>query len=172
LNYDIGPDLRGFSETVFFGLNLRQLFASAAGIVLSVLVWLCCHKTVGEEVTHWLCCAVVVPCACIGFIKVQNQPFERIAIAWLKYFLAERHELPFQSEDEELLEYKKAQKRHKIPEELPDAPAESVIEDEEKTEETPEPVVEEAPAEDAAQLRERIAELEAQLASRNGGERQ
>lgn len=99
MNYEIGPDLREISESIWFGLNLRQLLSSVIGIVLSVVIWMLCRDRLGQQYTSWLCCAVVTPCACIGFVKVQGQPFEQFALSWLKFMLLERKELPFQSND-------------------------------------------------------------------------
>ncbi len=99
MNYEIGPDLREISETIWFGLNLRQLLSSVVGIVLSVLIWVLLRDRLGQQYTSWLCCAAVAPCACIGFVKVQGQPFERFALSWLKFAFLESKELPFKSND-------------------------------------------------------------------------
>ena len=76
MNDEIGPDLREISETIWFGLNMRQLISSVTGIVLAVMIWMLCRDRLGQQYTSWLCCAAVAPCACIGFVKVQGQPFE------------------------------------------------------------------------------------------------
>ena len=95
----ITTDLREVSGTVYFGLNLRQLVSSAVGIVLSVLVWVSFCDTLGNQYTSWLCCAAVAPCACIGFVKIQGQPFERFALAWLRFQFLEGKELSWKSND-------------------------------------------------------------------------
>ncbi len=94
----IGTDLREVSESVFFGLNLRQLIAGGIGIVLSVIIWISFSERLGSDYTSWLCCAVVTPCACVGFIKIQGQPFERFALSWLRFTFLERKELSWKSE--------------------------------------------------------------------------
>lgn len=99
MNHKIGPDLREFSETVFFGLNMRQLISSLVGIALSVTIWLTLCDRLGQQYTSWLCCAAVAPCACIGFIKVQGQSFERFAVSWIKYRFLESHKLRYRSND-------------------------------------------------------------------------
>ena len=99
MNDEIGPDLREISETIWFGLNMRQLISSVTGIVLAVMIWMLCRDRMGQQYTSWLCCAAVAPCACIGFVKVQGQPFERFALSWLKFAFLESKELPFRSND-------------------------------------------------------------------------
>ena len=99
MNDEIGPDLREISETIWFGLNMRQLISSVTGIVLAVMIWMLCRDRLGQQYTSWLCCAAVAPCACIGFVKVQGQPFERFALSWLKFAFLESKELPFRSND-------------------------------------------------------------------------
>lgn len=99
MNDEIGPDLREISETIWFGLNMRQLISSVTGIVLAVMIWMLCRDRLGQQYTSWLCCAAVAPCACIGFVKVQGQPFERFALSWLKFAFMESKELPFRSND-------------------------------------------------------------------------
>lgn len=99
MNDEIGPDLREISETIWFGLNMRQLISSVTGIVLAVMIWMLCRDRLGQQYTSWLCCAAVAPCACIGFVKVQGQPFERFALSLLKFAFLESKELPFRSND-------------------------------------------------------------------------
>lgn len=95
----ITTDLREVSGTVYFGLNMRQLIWSAVAIVASIVVWLHCHDALGKDYTSWLCSSVVAPCVCIGFVKIQGQPFERFALAWLCFQILERKELCWKSND-------------------------------------------------------------------------
>lgn len=126
MNDEIGPDLREISETIWFGLNMRQLISSVVGIVLAVMIWMLCRDRLGQQYTSWLCCAAVAPCACIGFVKVQGQPFERFALSWLKFAFMESKELPFRSNDINVTLLSKRHEKLKVEEGDADENAEDV----------------------------------------------
>lgn len=126
MNDEIGPDLREISETIWFGLNMRQLISSVTGIVLAVMIWMLCRDRLGQQYTSWLCCAAVAPCACIGFVKVQGQPFERFALSWLKFAFLESKELPFRSNDINVTLLSKRREKLKVEEGDADENAEDV----------------------------------------------
>lgn len=126
MNDEIGPDLREISETIWFGLNMRQLISSVVGIVLAVMIWMLCRDRLGQQYTSWLCCAAVAPCACIGFVKVQGQPFERFALSWLKFAFLESKELPFRSNDINVKLLSKRREKLKVEEGDADENAEDV----------------------------------------------
>lgn len=126
MNDEIGPDLREISETIWFGLNMRQLISSVVGIVLAVMIWMLCRDRLGQQYTSWLCCATVAPCACIGFVKVQGQPFERFALSWAKFAFLESKKLPFRSNGINVTLLSKRREKLKVEEGDADENAEDV----------------------------------------------
>lgn len=84
MEININKDIREYTEGVFFGLNLRQLICSGLAVTSSVAVYFGARTTFSNDVITYLCIAVAVPFAAIGFIKYNGMPMEKIFVAWLK----------------------------------------------------------------------------------------
>lgn len=84
MEININKDIREYTEGVFFGLNLRQLICSGLAVTSSVAVYFGARTTFSNDVITYLCIAVAVPFATIGFIKYNGMPMEKIFVAWLK----------------------------------------------------------------------------------------
>ncbi len=84
MEININKDIREYTEGVFFGLNLRQLVCSGLAVASAVAVYFGARGTVANDMITYLCIAVAVPFAAIGFIKYNGMPMEKIFVAWLK----------------------------------------------------------------------------------------
>ncbi len=84
MEININKDIREYTEGVFFGLNLRQLICSGLAVASAVAVYFGAKGTVANDIITYLCIAVAVPFAAIGFIKYNGMPMEKIFVAWLK----------------------------------------------------------------------------------------
>ena len=84
MEININKDIREYTEGVFFGLNLRQLICSGLAVTSSVAVYFGARTNFSNDVITYLCIAVAVPFAAIGFIKYNGMPMEKIFVAWLK----------------------------------------------------------------------------------------
>lgn len=84
MEININKDIREYTEGVFFGLNLRQLICSGLAVTSAVAVYFGARGTVANDMITYLCIAVAVPFAAIGFIKYNGMPMEKIFVAWLK----------------------------------------------------------------------------------------
>ncbi len=84
MEININKDVREYTEGVFFGLNLRQLICSGLAVASAVAVYFGAKGTVANDIITYLCIAVAVPFAAIGFIKYNGMPMEKIFVAWLK----------------------------------------------------------------------------------------
>lgn len=84
MEININKDIREYTEGVFFGLNLRQLICSGLAVTSSVAVYFGARTTFSNDVITYLCIAVAVPFAAVGFIKYNGMPMEKIFVAWLK----------------------------------------------------------------------------------------
>lgn len=80
----INKEIRDYSESMFFGLTLRQFFFSVLGCAAAVGIYFLARQPLGLEVTTWLCVIGVVPFAAIGFIKYNGMTAEQFAWAYLK----------------------------------------------------------------------------------------
>ena len=83
MEININKDIREYTEGVFFGLNLRQLICSGLAVASAVAVYFGARGTVANDMITYLCIAVAVPFAAIGFIKYNGMPMEKIFWAWL-----------------------------------------------------------------------------------------
>ena len=80
----IPKEVRQHKESVFFGLSARQFFCSALAVILAVVVYLTCHKTIGKETASWLCILVAVPVAVAGFFTYNGLSFEELIWTFIK----------------------------------------------------------------------------------------
>lgn len=84
MEININKDIREYTEGVFFGLNLRQLICSGLAVASAVAVYFGTRETISKDVITYLCIAVAIPFAAIGFIKYNGMPMEKIIVAWVK----------------------------------------------------------------------------------------
>ena len=80
----IPKEVRQHKESVFFGLSARQFFCSALTVILAVVVYLTCYKTIGKETASWLCILIAVPVAVAGFFTYNGLSFEELIWAFIK----------------------------------------------------------------------------------------
>ena len=83
----INKEIRDYTESIFFGLSLRQsIFSIIAGIIACGLYFLCKDR-LGTEMTSWLCMLGAAPFAALGFIRFQGMYTEDIVKTALYSFL-------------------------------------------------------------------------------------
>jgi len=80
----INREVRDYTESIFFGLSLRQFFCSLMAVLLSVGAYFILKPYVGTEAVSWVCIFVAAPFAAIGFIKYNGMTAEQILWAWLR----------------------------------------------------------------------------------------
>jgi len=79
----INREIRDYTESMFFGLSLRQFFFSVLAILVSVGVYFILKPYLGTETVSWVCILCAAPFAAMGFIKYNGMTAEQIAWAWL-----------------------------------------------------------------------------------------
>ncbi len=89
----INREIRDYTESMFFGLSMRQLFFSVAAIGIAVLLYFFLKPLVGMETTSWACILGAAPFAAMGFVKYHGMTAEQFVWAWLKDQLIEPREL-------------------------------------------------------------------------------
>ena len=80
----INREIREYTESMFFGLSMRQFFFSAAACVIAVAVYFLLKPVLGMEVTSWVCVLAAFPFAVMGFVKYNGLPAEKFIWAWIK----------------------------------------------------------------------------------------
>ena len=80
----INRDIRTYSETIFFGLTMRQCIFSLAACIIAVFLYFTFKNKLGTDITSWICIIGVLPFAALGFIKYNGMNFETIFLSILK----------------------------------------------------------------------------------------
>ena len=80
----INREIREYTESMFFGLSLRQFIFSLSACVVAVITYFLLKPIVGLETTSWLCILVAIPFAVIGFLKYNGMHAEEFILAWIR----------------------------------------------------------------------------------------
>jgi hypothetical protein len=96
LEIKINKEIRDYTESIFFGLSLRQFACALCAILAAVGCYFGLRRYLGTEVTSWICLLGAAPFAALGFVKYNGMCFEQLAWAWLKSELLLRKTLVYQ----------------------------------------------------------------------------
>lgn len=80
----INREVRDYTESVFFGLSLRQLLFSVIAILVAVAVYFTLEPRFGIEMVSWMCILGAAPFAAMGFIKYNGMNAEQFIRAWVR----------------------------------------------------------------------------------------
>ena len=80
----INREIREYTESMFFGLSMRQFFFSVIACVVAVVTYILLKPVLGLEVASWVCILCAFPFALLGFLKYNGMPAEKFLIAWIK----------------------------------------------------------------------------------------
>ena len=84
LEVKINREIREYTESLFFGLSLRQLIFSILACGVAVGIYFGLRNLVGTETVSWMCILGAAPFAAIGFIKYHGMSAEQFIWAWVK----------------------------------------------------------------------------------------
>lgn len=88
----INREIRNYTESVFFGLSMRQLVFSFLAIGVAILLYFMLKPVVGTETVSWMCILGAAPFAAMGFINYHGMNAEQLLWAWLRSELLEPRE--------------------------------------------------------------------------------
>lgn len=92
----INKEIRDYTESMFFGLSMRQFIFSILACGVAVLLYFLLRPYVGTETVSWMCILGAAPFAAMGFIKYHGMTAEQFLVAWVRSeFLLPKH-LTFQ----------------------------------------------------------------------------
>ena len=91
----INKEIRDYSESIYFGLSLRQFIFSLLACVVAVLIYFIFKPYFGIETLSWLCIIAAAPFAAIGFIKYNGMPAEKFLVAYIRSEFLCKRELCF-----------------------------------------------------------------------------
>jgi len=93
----INKDVREYTESMFFGLSLRQFIFSFIALIVAVVIYFWLKPHFGTETVSWMCVLGAAPFAALGFINYHGLNAEQLLWAWLKSEIIEPKKLIFES---------------------------------------------------------------------------
>ena len=92
----INREIRNYTESMFFGLSLRQLIFSALAVAVAVGLYFLLKPYVGTETVSWVCVLGAAPFAALGFFTYHGMAAEQFIWAWLRSEMLEPKEFKFE----------------------------------------------------------------------------
>ena len=80
----INKEIRNYTESMFFGLSLRQFIFSALACGVAVGLFFLLRPHFGTETLSWVCILGASPFAMMGFVKYNGMTAEQFVWAWIK----------------------------------------------------------------------------------------
>lgn len=93
----INREIRNYTESMFFGLSLRQFIFSILAIGVAVGLYFLLKPYVGTETVSWMCILGAAPFAALGFITCHGMTAEQFIWTWLKSELLEPRQIRFEA---------------------------------------------------------------------------
>lgn len=99
MDIQINKEFRDYSETIYFGLNMRQLIFSALAVGVAVGSYFLLKPYLSMETLSWLCIILAAPFAALGFVTYNGMTAEQFVWAWIKSEILMPKRLVFKAED-------------------------------------------------------------------------
>ena len=93
----INKEIKEYTETMFFGLSVRQFVFALLACGAAVGIYFGCRSFLGTETLSWLCMVGAAPFAALGFIKYNGMTAEKFIYAWIKSEFLMPKKLTFRS---------------------------------------------------------------------------
>ena len=77
-------EIREYTESMFFGLTLRQFIFTVLAAAASIISYFLLRPVIGIEAVSWVCMLTAVPFAVLGFVRYNGMPAEKFIWAWIK----------------------------------------------------------------------------------------
>lgn len=106
----INKEIRQYTESIFFGLSLRQFICSALACIMAVGIYFIFKPIFSIGIVSWLCMAGAVPFVLLGFFKYNGMTAEKFFVAWLKSEILTPKKLLFKPSNYYLEIYKQEKK--------------------------------------------------------------
>ena len=95
----INREIRGYTESIFLGLSMRQFIFSVLACGVAVGIYFGLKDIFGTETVSWLCIMGAAPFAALGFVTYHGMTAEQLAWAWLKSEIIMPRRLMFGAEN-------------------------------------------------------------------------
>ena len=95
----INREIRNYTESMFFGLSLRQFAFSVLACGVAVGLYFLLRPYMGMETVSWVCILGAAPFAALGFVKYHGMNAEQFVWAFIKSEFLLPKRLIFQPEN-------------------------------------------------------------------------
>lgn len=95
----INREIRNYTESMFFGLSMRQFVFSLLAVGIAVGLYFLLQPYLGTETVSWVCILGAAPFAALGFVSYHGMTAEQFLWAWLRSELVEPKRLNFEPVD-------------------------------------------------------------------------
>lgn len=114
----INREIREYTESIFFGLSLRQFIFSICACVVAVILYFILKPYFGIGTLSWVCILGAAPFAVLGFVRYNGMTAEKFIAAWVKSMILTPKRLTFKPinlyyEDLKNIESRKLKKERK-----------------------------------------------------------
>ena len=92
----INREIHNYTESVFFGLSLRQFIFAILAVAVAVGLYFLLKPYVGTETVSWVCILGAAPFAAMGFVTYHGMKAEQFLWAWLRSEMLEPREIRFE----------------------------------------------------------------------------
>ena len=80
----INKEIRNYTESMFFGLSMRQFLFSVLACGVAVSLFFLLRGRFGTETLSWMCILGASPFAVMGFVRYNGMTAEQFVWAWIK----------------------------------------------------------------------------------------
>ena len=95
----INREIRNYTESIYFGLTLRQFICSLCACIVAVGLYFICSPFLNKEIVSWICILGAIPFAGVGFFKYNGMNLEDFIKSGLKSERLVPKELKFKTEN-------------------------------------------------------------------------
>ena len=96
MNAKINKEIRNYSESIFFGLSMRQFVFSLLAVLVAVGLHFLLCPYFGLETLSWMVILAAAPFAVMGFVSYHGMSAEQFLITWIRSELIEPRQLSVQ----------------------------------------------------------------------------
>lgn len=93
----INKEIRNYTESMFFGLSMRQCVFAILGVGFAVLTYFLLRSHLGTETLSWLCMLIAAPFMAMGFLSYNGMKAEEFILVWVRSKLIEPKKICFSS---------------------------------------------------------------------------
>ena len=96
MNAKINKEIRNYSESIFFGLSMRQFVFSLLAVLVAVGLYYLLGPYFGLETLSWMVILAAAPFAVMGFVSYHGMSAEQFLVTWIRSELIEPRQLSVQ----------------------------------------------------------------------------